>query len=135
LIWKTSCMHVPIFDATEAVMAVHQNHDYSHLGGVDKAWNGPEAIRNRELAGNGLQTRNILEADYIVTRDSLKSAWLRKRKYHIRLHVMRLVWSFLALTRPTRHKLGLRAESLAHIKRLIAPRIPRTPRTPQQRKG
>lgn len=41
----------PVVDATEAVFAIHQNHDYGHAGGVDAVFSGPDAARNRKLAG------------------------------------------------------------------------------------
>ena len=42
---------VPVVDATPAVMAVHQNHNYQHVaGGHDAVWRGAEARRNQELA-------------------------------------------------------------------------------------
>ena len=40
-----------VVDATEVVMAVHQNHDYNHVaGGKEQVWNGLEARRNLKLA-------------------------------------------------------------------------------------
>ena len=42
---------VPVVDATSAILAVHQNHDYQHVGGGESAvWRGEEARRNQELA-------------------------------------------------------------------------------------
>lgn len=42
---------VPVVDATPAILAVHQNHDYQHVGGGEPAvWRGEEARRNQELA-------------------------------------------------------------------------------------
>ena len=45
-----------IVDATEAIFAVHQEHDYAHGGGREEIWKGVEAKRNLALAGipNGL---------------------------------------------------------------------------------
>ncbi len=41
-----------VVDATDAVFAVHQNHDYNHhSGGYEAVWNGVEAKENRRLAG------------------------------------------------------------------------------------
>jgi radical SAM superfamily enzyme YgiQ (UPF0313 family)/predicted O-methyltransferase YrrM/GT2 family glycosyltransferase len=41
---------VAVVDATPAVLAVHQNHDYHHVGGgKEAAWRGEEARRNQEL--------------------------------------------------------------------------------------
>ncbi len=52
LIYSARTQHVPVVDATAAITAVHQNHDYSHAaGGRQEVWKGPEAQRNMELAG------------------------------------------------------------------------------------
>ena len=52
LIFSARAQHVPVVDATAAVTAVHQNHDYSHAGGGrQEVWKGPEAKRNMALAG------------------------------------------------------------------------------------
>jgi hypothetical protein len=52
LIYSARAQHVPVVDATAAVTAVHQNHDYSHAGGGrPEVWKGPEAQRNMALAG------------------------------------------------------------------------------------
>ncbi len=45
-------LSIPLIDITPSVTAIHQNHDYGHVAkrtGTD--WEGPEALRNRELAG------------------------------------------------------------------------------------
>jgi len=43
----------PVIDMTEAVTAIHQNHGYRHVAkAVGSDWEGPEAKRNRELAGD-----------------------------------------------------------------------------------
>lgn len=42
---------VPVIEATPAVLAVHQRHDYGHVpGGEAGAWRGAEARKNQELA-------------------------------------------------------------------------------------
>jgi hypothetical protein len=43
---------VPVIDATQDVLAVHQNHDYGHIaGGSRAAWYGDEVKRNWEMLG------------------------------------------------------------------------------------
>jgi hypothetical protein len=55
-----------VIDATQAIIAVHQNHDYAHIpGGESAAWNGAEAIQNRDLAGKGIFT--LLDANWLLT--------------------------------------------------------------------
>lgn len=41
-----------VIDATDAIFAIHQNHDYSHhRGGTDGVWHGVEAEQNLREAG------------------------------------------------------------------------------------
>ena len=42
----------PVVDATESIITIHQNHDYSHLAAKkDEVWKGEEARNNQYLAG------------------------------------------------------------------------------------
>ncbi len=63
-----------VVDATACVTAVHQNHDYAHVGGVDEAWNGPEARRNRELMGKSCFTLD--QAEHVLTADGQRAVGL-----------------------------------------------------------
>jgi hypothetical protein len=68
LIYRARSLHTPVIDATELVMAVHQNHDYSHLiTGEINAWKGPEAKRNLEMAGNYTHNFTLENATHILT--------------------------------------------------------------------
>jgi len=52
LIYRARARGAALIDATQAITAVHQNHDYAHVpGGETAAWEGSEAIRNRVLVG------------------------------------------------------------------------------------
>ena len=54
LIYRARALGAPVIDAGLAVMAIHQSHDYGHVRpGATRAdvWAGPEAQRNRALAG------------------------------------------------------------------------------------
>lgn len=52
MIYGARASGAPVIDATEAILNVHQNHDYGHhQGGAHSLWNGPEAQENRRLAG------------------------------------------------------------------------------------
>ena len=51
LLFDTFRRGIPLIDASEAAIVVHQNHGWSnHPGGQDWVWKGPEAKRNLELA-------------------------------------------------------------------------------------
>lgn len=52
-LWKARASRVPLVDASAMILAVHQNHDYSHLPqGVADVMNCEEAKQNRQLAGS-----------------------------------------------------------------------------------
>jgi hypothetical protein len=42
---------IPVIDASRAITAVHQNHDYSHLPGGRPHYRHPESVRNLGIAG------------------------------------------------------------------------------------
>lgn len=65
-----------LVDATAAVTAVHLNHDFSHSRGEDWIWNGPEAVRNRELAGEGRFTLD--DADWRLYNGRLRRSAVRR---------------------------------------------------------
>jgi hypothetical protein len=70
---------VAVIDASEAVMAVHQNHDYAHIrgdtagepGGMQAWTQGPEARRNMEIAGYA----DVLEGVYAELRTLQDATW------------------------------------------------------------
>jgi hypothetical protein len=52
LIGRALTLGMPLIDITPSVTVIHQNHDYRHVAQrVGADWDGPEADRNRELAG------------------------------------------------------------------------------------
>jgi hypothetical protein len=53
LIWFARTSGATVIDATARVHAVHQDHSYAHVGSLDEVRRGPEAARNRQLAGGG----------------------------------------------------------------------------------
>ena len=75
-----------VIDASRAIMAIHQNHDYAHMnkhhlrtGKMDKyqwggGWEGPEVIKNTELMSDMKILFKLLDATHILTEDKLKFA-------------------------------------------------------------
>jgi len=53
LIWFARTSGATVVDATWSVHAVHQEHSYAHVGGLEESRRGPEATQNRELTGGG----------------------------------------------------------------------------------
>ncbi len=65
---------IPIVDATRVVLALHQNHDYSHLtGGHEEARTGEDAQANKQLADADARL-TILDATHVLTRRFLTPA-------------------------------------------------------------
>jgi hypothetical protein len=75
------------------VLAVHQNHDYSHHpDGRSGVFEGEEAQNNRQyLFKNGTnRTLNILDATYVFTSNGIKKKEDREwqNRYYSRLDVV-----------------------------------------------
>lgn len=101
--------HIPVINATRAVTAIHQNHDYSHIPqSVGKVWEGPEADRNRELIGDKDRICFISDATHIMTSWAILpairyrfyqrrvSTWLvRNSETNFILRFLRKIYSFL----------------------------------------
>jgi hypothetical protein len=62
LIWKAADLGATVVDATELVRAVHQRHDYSHVGGRKVAFRGPEAEANAAIVDDWRHYHSILYA-------------------------------------------------------------------------
>lgn len=72
-LYKASSMNVPIIDASRVIMAIHQNHTYSHhQKGKVGVWKGLEAKTNLKLAGGYSHLFTIRDADLILTSSGLK---------------------------------------------------------------
>jgi hypothetical protein len=124
LIWKAIDSKLPVVDASPAVVAVHQNHDYSyHPQGKQGVWEGGEARRNLQLAGGWRHLRNISHATYELRPDGqIRSTWLRKRRREIqeirknpRGLPSRIWYSLLDFTYDRRHAMGLNRGGKAQL--------------------
>lgn len=66
-IYRARALGVPVIDATRVVTAIHQNHDYAHVGqAADSTWEGPEAECNRRLLGGWEHVFTIRDATYLL---------------------------------------------------------------------
>ena len=73
-----------VVDASNAIMAIHQNHDYSHMNKHHskmkeselhwEGWEGPEVKINTKLSNDMKILFNLLDARYILTGNKLKTA-------------------------------------------------------------
>jgi len=124
LVWKALASNFPIVDASNAVLAVHQNHDYGyHPLGRQGVFCGAESARNYEFAGGWKHLRTIEDATEVLRRGELRPSrvryWASAKRYvrqawRVFLHGgIERVWFFLlGLTRPVRRKFGLNAGNL-----------------------
>ncbi len=118
MIWKARESGAAVVDATRAVRAVHQNHDYSHVpGGKHEAYRGEEATRNWELAGGEDHLYNMSNATHRLTTTGLSWNWAGRFLSKPSQDKLRdRWWQVLTLTRPIRHRLGLRLDALKRFK-------------------
>jgi hypothetical protein len=123
LVWQAANSGAAVVDATEAVRAVHQNHDYGyHPRGKEGVWNDERAQRNFALAGGWKRLWWIADAGWVLKADgNIRRNQLRKMQDWIRTrqHVGRVLtydvwlpsWHWvLGITRPVRKALGLRSK-------------------------
>ncbi len=113
LIWWMRHKQVPVADASAVVMAVHENHDYSHHPEGEKgAREGPEFKRNRALVGSWRHLNTIADASHVLDAAGIRRTYrhwglqLGRERTHVRNRV-------LVATGPARRRLGLRKENLA----------------------
>ena len=73
MIWKAREEEAAVVDASDLITAIHQNHDYSHYPGGQKAvWEGPEAEINHELAGGWEHVYSIDDYNYRIRPFAVK---------------------------------------------------------------
>lgn len=111
LLWKVRSMGVPVVDATQVVLAIHQNHDYSHHPGGEKGvWQDIEAQQNYALLCRG-GFATIDNATHLLTPDGLRPNyyhWVAQSKRNAKNAACSIYYRSLDLTRPLRRRLGLR---------------------------
>lgn len=74
----------PVIDATPAVLAIHQNHDYRHVpGGATEAWKGQEARRNQELGWASLFLCYVSHATWELTDSGLEKRPREQRAFDL----------------------------------------------------
>lgn len=111
LVWRARELGAAVVDATPAVTAIHQRHDYAHVsGGQDWSYKGPEATENFRIGGSLGRVGSTRDAAYVLTRRRFRRRPSRLTfDYHWERWLRRVVWAVYAITRPIRHRLGIRA--------------------------
>ena len=76
LLWKAWSSRIPVVDASAGVLAVHQNHDYSHVPGGEKALReGEEGRHNSKLAGGLWHLHSIAHATHRLNGNRVQYNW------------------------------------------------------------
>jgi hypothetical protein len=134
LVWKASADGLPVVDASDAVCAVHQNHDYAyHPQGMAGVWNDEATRANFVAAGGRRHLHTIEDATFCLTPEGIRPNhffWLAPAKRRVRAarHATRAFlrtrfWHpLLNATRSLRHAVGLRKESIEPLRSRKAPR-------------
>ena len=122
LIWKALHTHLPVVDASKAVFAIHQNHDYSyHPQGKQGVWEGEEAKKNLQLAGGSSHLRSIshstcrLTADGRLETTQLQRTWFEMKRF-IANPVSKLWHSGLRISYSARHAVGLNRQGITRLR-------------------
>lgn len=88
LVYQARFLKVPVIDATRAITAIHQNHDYLHNPqGKTGVWEGPEAKRNLGLARGREHSFGLDYATHTLTPRGIKRA-LTMRHLYFRLQAI-----------------------------------------------
>jgi hypothetical protein len=113
LLWYPLSQRVPVIDASSAVLAVHQNHDYSyHPAGEKGVWEGEEARENYRLHEGKFRT--LANATYVLRGGELLPnyrGWVAGAKDHAVAGLYAGWFGVLKATRPARNVFGLRRKS------------------------
>jgi hypothetical protein len=120
LVWKARALGAAVVDASRVVTAIHQNHDYAHVGGREWAYRGPEAARNVRLAGGTGHLYRLDDASHVLTARRLRrrpGAWARLgyRQAKLRDRFHGIFWRAAEATRPVRHRFGVRAATFRRL--------------------
>jgi hypothetical protein len=109
MIYHARQQGLPVVDATASILAIHQDHDYSHLPGGKPHYTLPESYQNETLAGGSANLYMILDSD-----KRLVDGQFRPPK-------MSLVWALrrgeVWLTPPDGERRGLRWSLARQLRR------------------
>jgi len=106
ILWYARSRGAELVDASRAVVAIHQNHDFSHHPqGRTGIREGPERKRNRQMVGGWWHLYTIEDSTQILETDGMRAsrrhAWLMaKRLWSHPLTILQLPW--LAIRRMVR---------------------------------
>jgi hypothetical protein len=117
-VYRAKSMRVPVIDATDAMVTIHQNHDYSHhKQGESGVRSGPEAQRNKELAGPAAHLYDVRDANWRLTGEGLKRRWPAAKDLRWRLDRVAVEHPHTAPVVKAIVKMGERVKKILHMKR------------------
>ncbi len=112
LLWFARSSGAAVIDTSSMVCAIHQNHDYGyHPDGEKGVWEGEEAQQNYQLLEGHRKFRTLENATHILQADGLHRNhrhWLVQAKRNSYDYLSPAWFRMLDLTRPLRHRIGLR---------------------------
>lgn len=119
LLWFSRNSGAALIDASPVVCAVHQNHDYGyHPDGEKGVWEGEEAQQNYQLLDRHRKFCTLENATHLLQADGLHRNyfhWVIQMKRNFYDYLSPTWFRFLNLTRPVRHRLGLRQKERSSI--------------------
>jgi len=112
VLWYARASGAQVIDASQVILAVHQNHDYRHHPEGEKGiYEGAEALENGNFLEGHKKFRTLDNATHVLTPGGLRRNfrhWFVQAK-RVAYDSLSPAWfSFLDWTRPLRHRLGLR---------------------------
>jgi hypothetical protein len=119
LLWHALRSGARLIDVSAVVCAVHQNHDYGyHPEGEKGVWEGEEAKENYALLENRRRFRTLDNATHLLTNGGLHRnhrAWYFQAKQDAYDRLSPAWYRFLDVTRPLRHRIGLRQKGNSSV--------------------
>lgn len=91
MFYQARTMNWPLVDASQAVMVIHQDHDYRHLPQGKPHYRLPETNENVKLAGGPRTIFNLLDADYLLTPHGIVSSPMTWKKFWREFEIFPLI--------------------------------------------
>lgn len=92
MIYHARVTRTAVVDCSDAVTAVHQNHDFSHLPGGKKHRRQPESLDNVKLAGGWHTMFTLANANKRITDGKLVGPKRSREGLRRELSILPLVW-------------------------------------------
>jgi hypothetical protein len=72
MMYKVRSEGLPLVDASRAITAVHQEHDYAHLPGGEPHYRHPESMLNIQLAGGYEAMFRLRDSNWVLSSRGLR---------------------------------------------------------------